>query len=179
MQITLDKRQIKVEEGKTILDICKERGIEIPTLCIFEGLKPEARCRLCLVELNGKLVTSCSTYPHEGCEVVTDSPLIKKHRMINAELLMADHIATCNMDPNSHDLCKIIEKIGLTRIRFDPIHKYKQDLSESVIRDDNKCINCGKCIRACGEIMDVHAIDFINRGHNEKVSPYSEHKLHD
>jgi iron-only hydrogenase group A len=179
MKITLDNKNIEVEEGKTILDICKEKGIEIPTLCVMEGLKPEARCRLCLVEMNGKLETSCSTYPKEGSKIITSSKRIDKHRMINAELLMADHIKAYKKDKKSSDLYKLIEKVGLKRIRFDTIHKYKEDLSESVIRDDNKCINCGKCIRACGEIMAVHAIDFIKRGHLEKVSPYFEHDLHD
>ena len=77
MKITLNGKNIKCEQGKTILDICKENNIKIPTLCLMEGLKSEARCRLCLVELNGKLVTSCSTYPYEGCKIITDSKRIK------------------------------------------------------------------------------------------------------
>jgi len=176
MKITLDGKKLDVEEGKTILDICKERGIEIPTLCYIEGLKPEARCRLCLVELDGKLVTSCSTYPREGCKVLTSSDKITKARMINAELLMPGHVKDCSLGEN-HDLCKILSDLNMTKIRFEPIIKYEEDLSESVIRDNNKCINCGKCITTCSEIMGVHALTFAKRGHEENVTPYSGHPL--
>ncbi|MFH1652605.1 MAG: NADH-dependent [FeFe] hydrogenase, group A6 [Pseudomonadota bacterium] len=179
MKINLDNKEIECDSKMTLLEICKGHGIDIPTLCVIEGLKPEARCRICLVEMNGKLVTACSSYPLDGCKVITDSKKIKKAREINAELIMAEHIPTCSVDKTAHDLCKLIADLGLTRIRFDPIHKYKQDLSESVIRDDNKCINCGKCVRVCSEIMDVHAIDFEGRGYKEKVTPYFGHRLHD
>ncbi len=177
MKIILNGKNIKCKEGKTILDICKEHNIKIPTLCFIEGLKPEARCRLCLVELDNKLVTSCSTYPYEGCKIITDSKRIRKARSINAELLMAGHVKTLSVDEMENDLYKVIRDLGMTRIRFEPIIKYKQDLSESIIRDDNKCINCGKCIRVCGEIMGVHAISFQGRGHYEHVSPYNNHPL--
>jgi len=182
MKITLDGiGDITCDEGKTILELCRERGIDIPTLCVFEGLKPEARCRLCIVELDGKLVTACSTYPRDGCSIVTNSERVRKARLMNAELLMPKHVNACSIDAKgeSDPLCKLIYDLGLTRIRFEPIKKYAQDLSESVLRDDNKCINCGKCIRACSEIMAVHAIDFAQRGHDEHVSPYCGHRLHD
>ncbi|MFH1829913.1 MAG: [FeFe] hydrogenase, group A [Pseudomonadota bacterium] len=179
MQIQIDSKNIECDPQKTLLEICKENGIEIPTLCVIEGLKPEARCRLCLVEMNDKLVTACSTYPTHDCVVITNSAKIKKAREINAELIMAEHFDACSLDKKSSDLCKLIADLGLTRIRFEPIRKYEQDLSESVLRDDNKCINCGKCIRVCGEIMEVYAIDFEGRGHKEKVTPYFGHNLND
>ena len=178
MKIKLDGKTIECKEGKTILDICEDNGIEIPKLCYIEGLKPEARCRLCLVEMNGELVTSCSTYPINGCEIITNSEKINKARMINAELLMAGHIH-CSINNGTHELFNLIKELGMTRIRFEPIRQYEEDLSESVIRDNNKCINCGKCIRTCGEIMAVYAIDFAKRGFKEHVSPYYNHALHD
>src|SRR3989344_3775301 len=179
MKIKIDGREIECEKNKTILDICDENSIEIPKLCLIEDLKPEARCRLCIVEMNGKLATSCSIYPNEGCNILTDSQKVIKARKINMELLMAGHIRNCAVNGESNELCRLLDKLKIERIRFEPIRKYKQDLSESVIRDDNKCINCGKCIRACGEIMEVYAIDFAGKGHNEHVSPYSGHRLHD
>ena len=179
MRIKLNDQNVEAEKSKTILDICKDSGIQIPTLCMIEDLKPEARCRLCLVEMDGRLVTSCSTFPVDGAIIVTDSPKIRKAREINAELLMSGHVQTWSLNKDSHDLCRLINDLGMTRIRFDPITRYKQDLSESVIRDDNKCINCGKCVRTCGEIMSVHAIDFEGRGYKERVTPYFGHKLND
>lgn len=179
MKIRIDGKEIECEEGKTILSICDDIGKDIPRLCFIEDLKPEARCRLCLVEMDGKLVTACSTKASEGCAISTNSKRVIKARKINVELLMSDHLKICSFDGESDKLCKLVDELDLTRIRFEPIRKYKQDLSESVIRDDNKCINCGKCVRVCGEIMATYAIDFADRGFNEHVSPYSDHHLHD
>jgi NADH-quinone oxidoreductase subunit G/NADP-reducing hydrogenase subunit HndD len=178
MKINLNRKEIEVMQGKTILDICKENGIDIPNLCVMENIKPDARCRVCIVEADGKLVTSCSTFPREGMVIFTGSEKAVRARRLNLELLMPEHMKSCSINPNENELCKIVNDIKLTRIRFEPIRKYKEDPSESVIRDDNKCINCGKCIHACSDIMAVHAIDFINRGHNEHVSPYFGHNLH-
>ena len=73
MRIKLDNKEIECDGKKTILEICKDNGMNIPTLCYQDGLKPEARCRICLVELDGKLVTSCSNYPKENCNIITNS----------------------------------------------------------------------------------------------------------
>ena len=179
MKIRINGKVFACKRDETILDICKRENIEITTLCLVEGLKPESRCRLCLVELDGKLVTSCSTYPTEHCEIITDSKRVKKAQSINTELLMSGHIKTSFEGKQGHELHKLVEDLGIERVRFEPIRKYKEDLSESVIRDDNKCINCGKCVKVCSEIMAVYAIDFAERGYNEHVTPYSEHRLHD
>jgi NADP-reducing hydrogenase subunit HndD len=179
MKINLNGKEIEVMQGKTILDICKDNGIDIPNLCVMENIKPDARCRVCVVEADGKLVTSCSTFPHEGSVILTGSEKAVKARRLNLELLMPEHMRSCSINPGENELCKIVNDIKLTRIRFEPIRKYAEDPSDAVVRDDNKCINCGKCIHACRDIMEVHAIDFINRGHDEHVSPYSEHHLHE
>ncbi len=177
MKIYLNGNELEIEKKKTILEICKDNGIMIPTLCVMENLKPEARCRICLVELDGKLITSCSTYPHDNCSIITDSDRVKKARKLNVELLMSGHVETCSLENEENDLCKILEDLSIERVRFEPLKRYKHDLSESVIRDDNKCINCGRCVRTCKEIMEVHAIDFADRGFKEHVTPYFEHPL--
>jgi iron-only hydrogenase group A len=179
MKIKLNGKDIEAEQGKTILDICRDKGIKIPTLCYQEGLKPAARCRICIVEMNNKLVTSCSTYPSEGCVILTDSEKAMKARRFNAELMMAEHAKVCSIDGKAHDLCKILEEIGLVGIRYEPIRQYEQDLGSSVLRDNNKCINCGRCVDTCAFIQNVHAIDFASRGHNEHVTPYCEKSLAD
>lgn len=179
MKITLDNKEIECDPNKPLLEICRDNGINIPTLCYQESLKPDARCRVCLVEMDGNLVTSCSTHPREGCKIITDSEKVLKARKMNVELIMAGHVTTCSIDKYSHDLCEMLEEIGLTGIRFEPIRRYKEDLGASVVRDDNKCINCGRCVRTCGEIQEVYAIDFASRGYNEHVAPYCEHNLGD
>ncbi len=179
MKISLNNKNIEVDPGKSLLEICRENNINIPTLCYQEGLKPGGRCRVCLVEVDGKLVTSCTEKPKENSKIITNSEKVLKARKMNIELIMAGHITTCSIDKDAHDLCGMLEEIGLTGIRFEPIRKYKEDLGSSVVRNDNKCINCGRCIRTCAEIQAVYAIDFASRGYNEHVAPYCEHNLAD
>lgn len=177
MKIKVNSNEMKVDPDKTLLVALTEKGFKIPSICYQEGLEPEARCRLCLVEINGKLITSCSTYPKEGMEIITNSKKVKRARLVNAELLMSEHTRTCFIQNKEHELCRIIEDLGLKKIRFDPTKKYKVDLGASVVRDDNKCINCGRCVAVCAKIQATYAIDFAGRAHHEHVTPYSEHNL--
>jgi iron-only hydrogenase group A len=177
MKIKLNGKNIKCEENKTIFEICRNHKIVIPTLCRQEGLCSEARCRICLVEMNKKLVTSCSTYPEDGSIIVTNSDRAKNARKRNVELIMAGHVDGCNKDKHYNELCKLTEEVGLEEFRFKKIRNYKPTLGSSVIRDDNKCINCGRCIDTCSKIQDIHAIDFAGRGYNEHVASYFEKNL--
>ena len=179
MQIKVNGKKIKCDPKKTLLHILREQGVEIPTLCYQEGLKPAGRCRLCVVEVKGKLISTCDNYPSEGMEILTNSEKVLRSRKINAELLMPDHMAKCMIENKQHDLCKIIADLGITEVRFDPKKKYKVDLGASVIRDDNLCINCGRCVDVCADVQATWAIDFAKRGHSEHVTPYCEHNLHD
>ena len=179
MKIKINNKEIECDKNKTLLHILKEKGIEVPTLCYQEGLKPEARCRLCLVEINGKLVTSCSTYPEKGMNVITNSKKVERARMVNAELLISEQAKECFIENKEHDLCKIVHDIGLKEVRFDPTRKYKVELGTSVIRDNNLCINCGRCVQVCADIQATWAIDFAGRGHHEHVTPYFEHDLNE
>ena len=117
-------------------------------------------------------------YPKEGMEIITDNKRIKRARMINAELLMPEHMA-CLRENKEHDLCKIIHEMRLREIRFKPTRKYKADLGASVIRDNNLCINCGRCVQVCADVQATWAIDFAGRAHHEHVTPYFEHDLHE
>ena len=179
MKIKINDKDIECDGSKTILLVAREHGINIPTLCYQEGLEPLARCRICVVEIDGKLVASCSNYPKEGMEIITNSEKVKNARKINAELLMPDHMKACMIENKEHDLCKIISELGVTEVRFDPKKKYKVDLGAAVVRDDNLCINCGRCVQTCADVQATWAIDFADRGHNEHVTPYYEHDLND
>lgn len=179
MRIKADGKEIEVDPSKSLLLSLNEKGYNIPHLCYQEWLEPEARCRLCLVETGGKLVTSCNTYPKEGMEVITDSKRINRARSVNAELLISEHVKACFIENKEHELCRIIEDIGLKKIRFDPTRKYKVDLGASVVRENNKCINCGRCVAVCAKVQATYAIDFAGRGHHEHVTPFSEHDLND
>jgi iron-only hydrogenase group A len=178
MRIKINGKEIECDPNKTILNIARENGINIPTLCYQEGLEPEARCRLCVVEIKGKLITSCSNYPQEGMEILTESEKVKRARRVNAELLMPEHMGKCFRENKGHDLCRIIQDIGLREIRFDPKRKYKAELGAAVLRDNNLCVNCGRCVKTCSDIQATWAIDFAGRGHNEHVISYSEKDLY-
>ena len=177
MKIEIDGKEINVKENKTILEICKDLEIKIPTLCYHKDLFPEARCRLCLVELNGKLVTSCSTKPKEGDKIITSNEKIIKARKLNMELMNPG----INMGELSDDFeaREIYEQVGLDNERFKQIKNYKPDLGASIIRDNNKCVNCGRCVSVCAKIQEIYAIDFSSRAHNEHVTPYNEKHLED
>ncbi len=175
MKITLDNKQLDVDPNKTILTICKENDIKIPTLCFHKNLFPEARCRVCLVEMNGKLVTSCSTKPIENAVIVTNSEKIIKSRKMNLELMSPD-IEYKELG-GDFEAKEVYDQIGIEYERFKSIKDYHPDLGAAIIRDNNKCINCGKCVQVCGKIQEIHAIDFASRAHNEHVTPYDEKKL--
>jgi NADH dehydrogenase/NADH:ubiquinone oxidoreductase subunit G len=151
--IKLNGLEVQVEEGWTILDACKFYGIEIPTLCYYEGLSPYGACRLCLVEVGegkgARIVTSC-TYPvSEGLNIRTHTKKVQEYRKLTLELL----IARC---PTSKVLQDLASKLGVTKVRF------------SLKNDD--CILCGLCTRMCEEQMDGRAIGLVNRGKDRKVA---------
>jgi bidirectional [NiFe] hydrogenase diaphorase subunit len=152
--LTIDSQQVRVEEGRTILEAAREYGISIPTLCYHEALKPFAACRMCVVELanrrGGQLVPAC-TYPcEEGLVVQTNSERVRSSRRMTIELLMASaaHVPLIRA---------MADQLGVSAPRF------------TMEKDD--CILCGLCVRACHEIVGVGAISVINRGIKKKVSP--------
>jgi len=175
MKIKLNGEEIEVDGRKLLLTICEERKIVIPTLCYHASLFPEARCRICLVEMDGKLVTSCSTKPKEGCSIVTNSERVLKARRLNMEL-MTPKPPSCSKTDDL-EVCDIYSQVGLNNTRFPELRNYKPELGAAVVRDNNKCVNCGRCVRVCADIQAVHAIDFSSRGHYEHVAAYSEKHL--
>jgi NADH-quinone oxidoreductase subunit G/NADP-reducing hydrogenase subunit HndD len=178
MRLKINGKPVECDPTKSLLLNLEDNGINVPHICYQEGLKAEARCRLCLVEIDGKLVTSCSTYPKEGMKVITNSKRVERARRVNAELLMPEHLKGCLRENKEHDLCRIIYEIGLREVRFKPTRKYKTDLGAAVIRDNNLCINCGRCVQVCADVQATWAIDFAGRAHHEHVTPYFEKDLH-
>lgn len=177
MKITLNGKDIKADGKETLLNICRSQGIKIPTMCYHKNLFPESRCRICLVEMDGKLVTSCSKKPHDGAKIVTNSPRVIKARKLNLEL-MSPGIKTNELS-DDFEASEIYTQMGMDNKRFESIKDYHPDLGAAIIRDNNKCVNCGKCVNVCGKIQAIHAIDFASRAHNEHVTPYCEKKLED
>jgi len=154
IRLTIDGRDIETEPDRTILEVAREHGIDIPTLCYHEALEPFGACRLCVVEVDagrgGKLVAACAYPCAEGLKVRTDSQAVLQSRRVTVELLMASaaHVPVIR---------RLAEELGVGEPRF------------TMEADD--CILCGLCVRACKEIVGVAAISVINRGMEKKVSP--------
>jgi NADH dehydrogenase/NADH:ubiquinone oxidoreductase subunit G len=153
IKLTINRLEVEAEEGWTILETAKFYGIEIPTLCHYEGLTTYGGCRLCLVEIGegekSKLVTSC-TYPvEEGLTVRTDTKRVIETRKIMIELMLS-------VAPFSKTIQDLASKFGVTKVRFEPRNE--------------ECILCGLCVRMCHEQMDAQAIGFVNRGKDLRIS---------
>ena len=175
-EITINKQQVRAEKGETILDVLHRNGTKVPTLCHMKGMFPSGSCRMCVVELenNGKLVPSCSFPVEEGMIVNTHSGRVIETRKTIIELLLSNHPDDCLYCVRncSCELQGLAREFNVTERRLP---KTKQQLpvdssGPSIERDPSKCILCGRCVRVCEEIMDVSAIDFINRGKHTYVA---------
>jgi iron-only hydrogenase group A len=177
MKIKVNGNEIECDENKNLLEILRSNGFQIPSLCYQEGIEHEGRCRLCVVECSGKLIASCHTMPKEGMELFTDSEKVRRARRVNAELLLPHHMDSCSIDGYGDEMCNLIKDLSIREVRFNKNKKYSVELGAAVVRDNNKCINCGRCVQVCDKIQSTWAIDFAKRAHNEHVTPYFEKDL--
>jgi bidirectional [NiFe] hydrogenase diaphorase subunit len=156
IHLTIDGHPIQVIEDRTILEACREHGFPIPTLCYHPALEPYGACRLCMVEISqpprpARLVASC-VYPcEEGLEIRTNSEAVQRSRRMTAELLLA-----CAW--SNPEIQALAAEMGVREVRFR-------------LPEEDVCVMCGLCVRACREIVGVNAISFIHRGIQKKVSP--------
>ncbi|MDX9723509.1 MAG: [Fe-Fe] hydrogenase large subunit C-terminal domain-containing protein [Myxococcota bacterium] len=172
----IDGRQVSFSNERNVLEVVRKAGIELPTFCYHSQLSVYGACRLCLVDIEGRgIVTSCSTIPEPGLVIRTQTPELRSMRKISLELLLANHEQACPTCSKSAScqLQALARKLGVHRVRFKPVHKHRPlDLSSpALVRDPNKCILCGDCVRMCAEVQGIGAIDFARRGHDVFVGP--------
>ncbi len=173
--INIDNRPCEAPDGSTIYEAAQLIGITIPTLCHMEGLSPSGACRICVVEVEGmpSLTPACSFPVREGMNIQTHSARVLLARKTIVELLLANHPDDCLycIRNNNCMLQNLAADLGVRRRRYTGArNEYKEDVSSpSVIRDPEKCILCGKCVRVCEEVQDVSAIDFIDRGSQSHI----------
>ena len=175
IRLSIDNREVQVEEGTTILQAAGKAGIEIPSLCHEEELSHAAGCRLCVVEVEGarNLVASCACPVAPNMVVKTSSDRVRIARGLIMECLLSDHPSDCMTCEKSGD-CKLQSlayKMGVNGSRFKgERHSYPVDSSNPfIIRDYNKCVLCDRCVRACAEIQGNSAVDYAHRGFNQKI----------
>lgn len=175
MQIKINNKKVKCNKGETILEVLQKHSIKVPTLCYHPDLKPEGRCRMCVVEADGKLKTSCNNNVKDGMSIITNSKRVFDARALNAELIASHYLKSCPTELEKNELCEIITDLGLSQSRFKELAKKSIDTSNScIVIDHNKCILCGRCVQACQKVQKFFAIEFINRGIFTKVTPAFE-----
>ncbi|NLV82130.1 MAG: 4Fe-4S binding protein [Synergistaceae bacterium] len=178
--LTIDNKQVAVEEGTTILEAAKTIGINIPSLCAWPEIKyfPGA-CRVCVTEVIGQrgLIASCVFPVSEGMVVKTNTERVRTARKMTVELLLANHPAECTYCVRSGncELQKVAEMVGLKQIRFN-IPDFQEEgrfdhSSPSIVRDVSKCINCGRCVAVCDSVQTVSVLTPSQRGTEVRVAP--------
>ena len=183
INLTINGKNVSVEKGTTIIEAAKKIKIDIPNLCYEKDLLPFAGCRMCLVEIEGnrKLQTACSTLVKEGMVVNTESEKLSRIRKNILDLLFSNH-------PND---CLTCDKVGNCKLQ-DYCYRYgvkrgtwigekqnhKIDANNPVmIRNQNKCILCGKCVRVCQDVQITGAIDFVKRGFASYIGTHKDQDL--
>ncbi|MGO9412103.1 MAG: NADH-dependent [FeFe] hydrogenase, group A6 [Spirochaetia bacterium] len=183
INLTINNRKIQAKPGCSILEAAQTAGEKIPTLCHIKEVFPSGACRMCVVEVKGKpnLTPSCAFPAEEGMEIQTRSPRVITARRTIIELLLASHPFDCLTCPKNGfcELQSLASEYGIDRVPFQgkTRHHYTDFSSPSIIREPDKCILCGRCVRICEEIQGVAAIDFTRRGFDTMVLPPFEKDL--
>jgi NADH dehydrogenase/NADH:ubiquinone oxidoreductase subunit G len=155
INFTINDREVSGEDGWTVLEVAREHGIDIPTLCHHGAVEPSGACRLCMVEVNdgrrSRVVASCLYPIKAGLKVSTDSDRIKNVRRWVIQMLVDDH-------PGSEKLQALAKTYGVTTSRFKSSNY------------EDYCILCGLCVRACDEVAGVGSLSFGNRGVNKEIT---------
>ena len=174
--LTIDGRTVAIEDERNLLELVRKAEIDLPTFCYHSDLSVYGACRLCLVQVEGRgIMGACSTPPEPGLTIRTTTPEIREIRRIAVELLLANHDQQCPTCPRSANcqLQSLAQRLGIRKVRFKPVHAPAplDESSPSLVRDPNKCVLCGDCVRVCSEIQGIGAIDFAYRGHDVSVKP--------
>ena len=183
INLTVDGKKLTAPAGTLLIEACKSVGIEVPSFCYYPNLSLQGACRMCLVKVEKmpKLQTACTTVISEGMIVTTDSPEIKQARKSMLEMLLANHPLDCPVcDAGGEcELQDMTFSYGAAESKFIDIknHKDEQQWSPIVYFDRPRCILCYRCVRICGEGMDVWALGVQNRGVGSLIAPNKEDHL--
>lgn len=175
--ITVDGKKVTAPAGTLLIEACKAVGIEVPSFCYYPGLSLQAACRMCLVRIEKmpKLQTACTVPITEGMVVATDTDEVRQARKSMIELLLGNHPLDCPVcDAGGEcELQDMTFKYGAAESRYmeGKLHKEEQQWSPIVFFDRPRCILCYRCVRVCGEGMDVWALGIQNRGSGSVIAP--------
>ena len=174
--MTIDGIKVPIEGEKNILSLIRKAGIDIPTFCYHSDLSIYGACRMCMVEdERGKMFASCSEVPRPGMVIHTNTKKLQQYRKLIIELLLSTHCRDCTTCTKNGmcELQSLAYRVGVHSVRFE--NKKEQlpiDMSSvCIVRDPNKCILCGDCVRTCSENQGIGAIDFAHRGSKMQITP--------
>lgn len=173
--MTINNRKVAFDNEKNVLAVIRKEGIELPTFCYHSELSTYGACRMCIVEDDrGRIFASCSETPRDGMVIYTNTPRVQHHRRVILELLLATHCRDCTSCSKNGacSLQSLAFKAGINKVRFE---NYKEQMpldmsSPCIVRDPNKCILCGDCVRTCDEVQGLGVLDFAYRGSEMKVT---------
>jgi NADH-quinone oxidoreductase subunit G len=180
VNLTVDGKKVTAPAGTLLIEACKSVGIEVPSFCYYPNLSLQGACRMCLVKVEKmpKLQTACTTLISEGMIATTDSPEIHQARKSMVELLLGNHPLDCPVcDAGGEcELQDMTFSYGAAESKFIDIknHREEQQWSPVVYFDRPRCILCYRCVRVCGEAMDVWALGVQNRGVSSIIAPNKE-----
>jgi NADH-quinone oxidoreductase subunit G len=183
INITVDGKKVIAAQGTLLIEACKSVGIEVPSFCYYPNLSLQGACRMCLVKVEKmpKLQTACTTVISEGMIVTTDSDEIRQARKSMVEMLLGNHPLDCPVcDAGGEcELQDMTFSYGAAESKYmEPKnHKDEQQWSPVVFFDRPRCILCYRCVRVCGEAMDVWALGVQNRGVSSIIAPNQEDHL--
>jgi NADH-quinone oxidoreductase subunit G len=181
--LTVDGKKITAPAGSLLIEACKNVGIEIPSFCYYPGLSLQGACRMCVVKVEKmpKLQTACTTTVTEGMIVATDSDEVRQARKAMLEFVLGNHPLDCPVcDAGGEcELQDMTFSYGASESQFAEAknHKEEQQWSPVVYFDRPRCILCYRCVRVCGEGMDVWALGVQNRGVSSIIAPNEKDHL--
>ncbi len=174
--VTVNGKEITIGDEPNLLELIRKAHIDLPTFCYHSELSVYGACRLCMVDIKGRgLVTSCSTRPEPGMVIKTHTEELREMRKIIIELLLANHDNSCPTCPKNRScqLQSLAARLGINEIRYGRTHQPApvDESTVALVRDPNKCVQCGDCVRFCHEVQGIGAIDFAYRGAGVSVMP--------
>ena len=180
----LDGQEVEFSDERNVLEVIRKAGMNVPTFCYRPDLSISGACRMCVVEIEGRgIQSSCTMPPEPGLKIQLNSERVRKVRKTVLELLLANHDRECTTCDRSGTctLQALSEEYGIKQIRYAKLeekdHLPIDHSNPSIIRDPNKCILCGACVRACQEHQGHAVLGFANRGYKSVVAPYASKEL--
>lgn len=175
--LTINDELVSARADQSLLEVIKEQGIHLPTLCHLEGLPDRGSCRLCLVEVmshqGSRLLPACVTRPQEEMVIYTHSERLVRYRQMLMELFLAErnHICAVCVQNGHCELQGQAAALGVDHVRYDYLNpELEVDAShERFVLDHNRCILCTRCVRVCDEVEGAHTWDVMGRGVNSRI----------